>query len=389
MLSLMTGYLLIDLIGTAAVCNAFLWCLLLFSFSRALARGAARSAPRPPSEPLPLVSVIIAARNEEALIGETLQRLLAVRWPRERLEIIVADDRSTDATGAVTDGIAAVSGGTVRRCEITSVPDGWTGKKWALHSAIESARGDIILTTDADCLVGPEWIRVMTAPLLADGGPELVGGPVDYENASLWRWPRRLLRFEFLSLSLTAAGSLARTVPLVISAQNMAFTRDLYFRCGGHEPRAAIPTGDDVFLLFAADAIGAGTGYVLDREAAVTTAPPATARAFYHQRTRWASKGLRYPLRPLLVSGLAWLVNALLLLAAVATLTLTPALWPAMVLALGLKAAGELALLRHGRDLGIDHLALDYLTGLPLHIVYVTAIGLTGALGLFRWKDVP
>ncbi len=373
--------------GALTLLLALFWGGLAYTFARA-ARRALRQPDTPdPGLPRPAVSVVIAARNEADTIGGLLRSLLAVDWPRDRLEIIVADDRSTDATAAEIDAVAAESGGIVRRLAIDRVPAGWTPKKWALQTAVDSAGGEIVLTTDADCRVGPEWIERLTAPLRRADGPELCGGPVDYAGAVAWRWPKRLLRVEFFSLSVTAAGSLAAGLPLVISAQNMAFTRDLFRRCGGYEPHAAIPSGDDVFLLFAADAAGIGTGYVLEPGAVVTTRAPASWAEFYHQRTRWASKGLRYPRRPRLVSALVWLVNASLLLSVAAAALGCGALWPWAAAGLVLKGLGEIALLRLTKRFGLKHLGIDYLTGVPLHLIYVTLFGAVGALGLFRWKE--
>ncbi len=386
---------IINLPGLVTALLALVWGLLLLRFARAARRSQALPALTPfpapslSSDPRvpPGVSVVIAARNEAAALGPTLDRLLAADRPRGRFEIIVADDRSTDGTGEVVAAAARASDGIVRGVRIETVPPGWTPKKWAVHQGIAAAGGELILTTDADCRVGEQWLDRMTAPFNLPGGPDLVGGPVDYIGADAWPWPRRLLRLEFVALSLAAAGSLAAGIPLVISAQNMAFRRDLYERCGGHGAHAAIPSGDDVFLLFAAHAAGARTGYVLDPAAVVETAPPVTLRGFYHQRARWASKGTRYPRRPFLMSFLVWLLNAgLIALIAAAAAGAAP-LWFWAAGALAVKGIGELALLSAGRRLGLQHLLIDYLTGLPLHLIYVTFIGLAGAAGFFRWKE--
>jgi glycosyltransferase involved in cell wall biosynthesis len=111
----------------------------------------------PPDYPasLPLVSVLIPARNEARKIGEALQSVLKQNYPR--LEFIVVNDRSTDETGAILSRMATED----RRLQIMEViqlPDGWLGKNYALYQAAQRASGDLLLFTDADVVMDPTAI---------------------------------------------------------------------------------------------------------------------------------------------------------------------------------------------------------------------------------------
>lgn len=104
----------------------------------------------------PGVSVVIAARNEARNIEEALQSVLNQDYPQ--LEIIVADDRSTDRTGDILDRMAA-SDTRLRPIHITELPTGWLGKNHALDFAARQATGEYLLFTDADIVMNPTTIR--------------------------------------------------------------------------------------------------------------------------------------------------------------------------------------------------------------------------------------
>src|SRR5690606_24790643 len=106
-----------------------------------------------PSQP-PLVSVIIAAKEEQENIQETIRHLMKQTYPR--IEIIAVNDRSNDATGARMEALKAWSdkrpecGPTLRVIHITQLPQGWLGKNHALYQGYLQARGSYLLFTDAD-----------------------------------------------------------------------------------------------------------------------------------------------------------------------------------------------------------------------------------------------
>lgn len=100
-------------------------------------------------------SVVIAARDEEARIEQTVRHLLLQRGVE--LEIIVVDDRSADRTGEILRRLAKDDARLlVKRVDV--LPDGWLGKCYACHIGANAATGDWILFTDADCWMKPDVI---------------------------------------------------------------------------------------------------------------------------------------------------------------------------------------------------------------------------------------
>ncbi len=105
--------------------------------------------------PLPLVSVLIPARNEEERIGNCVSSLLQSDYPR--LEIIVLDDSSTDMTYEIVKNISRHHR-KLRVFKGKKLPAGWNGKNWACHQLSLAARGDWFLFTDADTIHKPHSI---------------------------------------------------------------------------------------------------------------------------------------------------------------------------------------------------------------------------------------
>ncbi len=97
---------------------------------------------------LPKLSVLVAAKEEEANIGRCVTGLLAQAYPN--LEVIAANDRSSDRTGPIIDELAARDP-RVKAVHVTHLPPGWAGKNHAMHQAVQQATGEYLCFTDADC----------------------------------------------------------------------------------------------------------------------------------------------------------------------------------------------------------------------------------------------
>ncbi|MEX2026942.1 MAG: glycosyltransferase [Pirellulaceae bacterium] len=104
------------------------------------------------SGPLPKVSIIVPARNEERNIAEALTSLLNLDYPD--YELLVVNDRSTDGTGAILDRLAARQP-RLKVVHLSELPSGWLGKNHAMHHAAQRASGELLLFTDADVVYEP------------------------------------------------------------------------------------------------------------------------------------------------------------------------------------------------------------------------------------------
>ena len=125
-----------------------------------LARARVRPRPHLTAAVTPAVTIVIAAHDEEAVIGDKVRNLLGLDYPAEQLHVVVASDGSTDATVAR----AREAGG--QRVEVLDLPR--TGKAGALNAAVARARGDILVFTDANSMFAPDALRGLVAPFADD-----------------------------------------------------------------------------------------------------------------------------------------------------------------------------------------------------------------------------
>jgi glycosyltransferase involved in cell wall biosynthesis len=122
----------------------------------------------------PRISIIVPARNEEEHIGPALTKLLTLDY--DDYEIIAVNDRSTDGTGEVIDGVASrpEANSRLKVIHIAELPAGWLGKVHAMWSAANQATGDWLLFTDADVLFRPDVLTRALAYAEAESADHLV-----------------------------------------------------------------------------------------------------------------------------------------------------------------------------------------------------------------------
>jgi cellulose synthase/poly-beta-1,6-N-acetylglucosamine synthase-like glycosyltransferase len=171
-----------------------------------LARLRRRPAPEPPSGH-PSVSLLVAAYNEERVIAEKIENALALDWPRDRLEIVIASDGSTDRTNQIVESYADRG---VRLIAIT--PN--QGKMNALNTCVPQCTGDIIVMSDANSIYAPDAIQWLVAGL-NDPTVGAVCGELRYRNPDgsasgeseglYWRYEKAIKRAESRFNSLIGA----------------------------------------------------------------------------------------------------------------------------------------------------------------------------------------
>ncbi|MBP7239493.1 MAG: glycosyltransferase [Saprospiraceae bacterium] len=116
--------------------------------------------------PLPFVSIIIPAKNEEKLLRGCISSLHQLDYPKEKIEIIIVDGLSSDNTA----GVALEMGAKVIRNVKQTVSPG-------RNVGFENAKGDLIAFTDADCIVDPRWLSNCIKYFENDPAVACAGGP--------------------------------------------------------------------------------------------------------------------------------------------------------------------------------------------------------------------
>ncbi|HVN48051.1 MAG TPA: glycosyltransferase [Bacteroidota bacterium] len=239
--------------------------------------------PTPRLSSQPLVSVIVAARNEEKTIGTLLECLAQQTYSKK--EIIIVDDRSTDQTAKIIEAyknkIPALT------ClHIISFEDDFPAKKNALRAAIQTSRGEILCFTDADCFPPPNWIEELVGNFSHDTGlvagysPYIVEAP--YNNIL-----HQFINYEELRGGIWAAGSIGLRRGWLCTGRNLAYRRSVYDEVGGFEKiKMSISGDDDMFLQLVRRETKWKISYVLSPNSFVPTLPPKTFTTFVNQRKR-------------------------------------------------------------------------------------------------------
>lgn len=221
------GTLLLSLVPWALF---VLWVPVLL---RQRPRIAAYAPPAP--DALPLVSVIVPARNEAHNIAECVATLLDSAYPRR--EVIVVDDGSVDGTGDIARALAERSDGALHVIDGAPLPAGWFGKPWACWQGYRAARGDVLLFVDADTRQEPELIGHAVGALEAERA-DLVTVLPRQRLRTFWEravMPQLLLAIMMRYPSARWVNRSRRPRDVIANGQFIMVRRDAYEEVGGHE----------------------------------------------------------------------------------------------------------------------------------------------------------
>jgi cellulose synthase/poly-beta-1,6-N-acetylglucosamine synthase-like glycosyltransferase len=328
------------------------------------------------------VSIIVAARNEAENISLTIMDLLAQDYDPSLMEIIFIDDHSTDATGSV---ISSFQDPRIRLITLNETNTINSYKKKAIQTAIATAKGKLIITTDADCRMGKNWLRTIT-DYYEQGGFKLISSPVAFTAEKSFF--ERAQSLEFLYLIGMGASTIGNKSPSTCNGANLAYEREAFYEVGGFQGIDDLASGDDELLLHKIAAkYKDKIGFLKHSDAIVYTQAKPTLGEFIQQRKRWASKSTRYKNKLIIVLGvLVWLFNLSIVL------NLFAGLLNLVYLQVGLAQLLLKIIIEFAFLISVTRFAkrTELLVLLPLlnvmHVVYIIYIGVAGNSGKYNWK---
>lgn len=251
------------------------------------------------------VSVIVAARNEHKNLPHLLNALTTQN--HSNFEVIIANDRSTDASlQLLTNWSSKYS--FIKVIDIKTLPQGWTGKKFALYEAINKASNEVLLFTDADCVPDSEnWISSMTS--YVNNESEIIIGYSPYRQTK--GWLNRFIQFETLFVGLQYLGFAKLKRPYMAVGRNLAILKEAYDldflkSIGGLEG------GDDDLMLSHLAQKGKQTDIEISPESLVFSSPKSDTNSYLKQKIRHLSAGKHYHQKDQTLLGiftLSWLVG--------------------------------------------------------------------------------
>jgi len=193
-----------------------------------------------PASAAPVVSVVVPAFNRASFLPRCLAALFAQTYPRDRLEIVLVDDGSTDGTAQVARALAGEWGAWGGRMRIVEKPNG--GPASARNAGLRVATGEIVAFTDADCVAAADWLEQVVGTLVADGGAAGAGGPI--ANVLPRGWVAR-----FLDTTAFYRHRVRRGAVDYLLTANVAFRREALAVVGGFSETEGA-WGEDADLSF-------------------------------------------------------------------------------------------------------------------------------------------
>jgi cellulose synthase/poly-beta-1,6-N-acetylglucosamine synthase-like glycosyltransferase len=287
----------------------FLLAVSLYFFqSFLLLIGSTKKFPKLTDDQLPTMSIVVAARNEEKNIIRCLESLNRLIYPDGKIEIIIINDNSTDST---LDKIEKfIIDKTRFRCLTTNkVIGNLKGKTNALANGLELAKGEIILTTDADCAVSQTWAKALASYYTKDVA--MVCGFTSQETFSAFSGMQNL---DFIYLLTVASGAMNFNVPLSCIGNNMSYRKTAYDEVGGYVNIPFSITEDFKLLKTIYGLNKYKIIYPLDPDAHVVSKPCENFNQLYWQRKRWGVGGLDSDLAGFLVMGIGFITQVCILL---------------------------------------------------------------------------
>ena len=248
----------------------------------------------------PKISIVIAARNEERRILPTLQSLQKLNYSSKLFEIIFVDDASTDNTAKIINAYC-LHNSNWNCIKLKEKDKQWHGKKLALKTGIDAATGEIIFTTDADCIIQPDWLTEMVKYF--DDDVSMVIGhyepQIQKNNQS-----GIFSKFDNLFSSIVASATANLGFPISSAGSNLAYTKKAYNEVNGHEALKHFKSGDDVHLTERfRKKLKQKIVYCSDPKTFVFTNPPSGKKEFIQQQMRKNSKHLKKSFSSILLSS--------------------------------------------------------------------------------------
>jgi cellulose synthase/poly-beta-1,6-N-acetylglucosamine synthase-like glycosyltransferase len=325
------------------------------------------------------VSVIVIARNEAANIAACLKSIAAQTYPKELVEILLADDQSGDSTVEIASNLG------IEQLKILTNKS-LTGKKQLLSYAISVSEAELIICTDADCQVPQGWINQLIG-LYVEHDAKFIAAPVQFSyNKTLFQ---KFQALDFLGMMAITGAGIKGAYLYMCNGANLAYPKAVFQEVGGFEGIDKKASGDDMLLMQKIALKYPNQIYFLkNREAVVITKPANSLREFWQQRLRWSSKTGDYPQKLATVQlALVWLFMFSLALTFIFAF-FEPYLFLILFISFLIKIIADFVLLNSASAyFNKKNLLRIFLAAVFLHCAYVLIIGFMAIFKRkYNWK---
>ena len=352
-----------------------LYCLLILAFSV----GIFLLSRKKDSKTKP-ISVIIAARDEAENIDELINCLKVLDYPHDMFEVIVVDDRSSDATFQKLN-ILQQQFDWLSCYKVEKENPQLVGKKGALALAIKHAKFEILAFTDADCRPNKNWLIEINAAM-TDNTDFLCGYSPLIGKSSI---VNKLKNLERVSIFAVIAGSFGLHWDLTSVARNQVYRKSKFYEIDGFAGIGIHRSGDDDLLLQKMSPVLRKRNFMFS--AAVPSFDKVSGKAMMDLETRRASKWRLYQLSIKLLTLLIFIYYISLTVAFAAVL-FSLLDWYDLLLIIFAKFLAELILIAlFLAKIKQLKLLLYFPLAELLYVPYYLYFGIKGTFGKYKWKN--
>jgi glycosyltransferase involved in cell wall biosynthesis len=346
------------------------------------------------------ISVIIPARNEAQNIGSCLQSIINQSYPKEFFEVIVVDDHSTDNTAAIVAAFNLPYIKLIALKDFVAADTINSYKKKAIEIAVQQSTGDLIVTTDADCIVPPNWLQTIAA-FYEEKKPAFIVMPVLIHCNK--KFIEIFQSLDFMTLQGITGASVYKKFHSMCNGANLAYTKQAFIDVNGFTGIDTIASGDDMLLMHKIYKQNpAAVLFLKSGDVIVQTQPVKTVKEFFNQRIRWASKADKYDdKRIFAVLLIVYFFNVLLIALPVTAIfnnaiisvhlypiTITASVFEMWLFLFFTKTIVELIFLFPvAKFFNQQKLLWWFPLMQPFHIFYTVIAGWLGKFGSYKWKD--
>ncbi len=342
------------------------------------------------------ISIIIPARNEEENIGCCLQSIIEQSYPAHLFEVLVVDDHSTDNTAAIIKSYASNNVKLISLKDYLSANEINSYKKKAIEISIQQSNGELIVTSDADCIFPKNWLTTI-ASFYESKRPAFIVMPV------LISYGKKMIEvfqsLDFMTLQGITGASVHKKFHSMCNGANLAYTKEAFIAVNGFKGIDNIASGDDMLLMHKIyNQFPNNIEYLKSREVIVTTNPVSTIQEFFNQRIRWASKADQFDdKRIFIVLIIVYFLNVLMMVLPIVALisnrsisimNIQLSMFNFYASLLLIKTIFELFFLYPvAKFFNQTKLLWWFPIAQPFHIVYTVIAGWLGKFGKYTWKE--
>lgn len=329
-------------------------------------------------------SIVIPFRNEAHNLLGLLKSISIINYPSELFEILLVNDDSQDYFNMIieefTNRNPSLNFQLLKNIRKTNSP-----KKDAINTTINISNFEWIVTTDADCVVPVNWLKLFNQ-FIDEEKPFFISAPVKFraQNSFLFHFQN----LNFTSLMGSTIGGFGTEKPIMCNGANLCYRKETFLELRGFKGNTEIASGDDIFLLEKMfKAYPNKVKFLKSEETIVKTKAENTWKLFVNQQIRWASKSASYKsIFAKFVGIVVFSENLLVLVLGIAAM-LFPQNWLYFILVFTLKIIVDFMLIAQTAVFLKNTKSLKYYLFVsflyPFFIVYI------GCLSLFKnyeWK---